>query len=47
MSFGLSSRAKGTSMVKCITPVPCIGLSENDSKLHTNFEFYEGKIINI
>ena len=30
-------------MVKYTTPLPCIGLSESDSKLYTNFEFCEGK----
>jgi hypothetical protein len=33
----------GTSTVKSTTPLPFIGLSERDSKLHTNFEIYEGK----
>ena len=35
------------STVECKTPLPCIGLSENDSKLYINLKFYEGKIINI
>ena len=33
----------GTSAVKHTTPLPCIGLSESDSKLYTNFKFCEGK----
>jgi hypothetical protein len=33
----------GASMVKDISPLPCIGLGESDSTLHTNFEFCEGK----
>ena len=35
------------SMVKHTTLLPCIGLSESSSKLYINFEFFEGKIINI
>ena len=31
------------STVQCTTPLPCIGLSESDSKLYTNFNFCEGK----
>ena len=31
------------STVKWIAPIPCIGLSESDSKLYTNFEFSKGK----
>jgi hypothetical protein len=34
---------KGANTVKYTTPLPCIGLSESDSKLYTNFEFCEGK----
>jgi hypothetical protein len=34
-------------MVKWITPNPCLVLSERDSKLYTNFEFCEEKIIDI
>ena len=34
-------------LVKYTTILPSIGLNENDSKLYTNFEYYEGKIINI
>jgi hypothetical protein len=30
-------------MVKYITPLPYIGLSESDSKLYIDFEFCEGK----
>jgi hypothetical protein len=37
----------GGSMVKFTTPMPYIGGRENDSKLYSNFEFCEGKIINI
>jgi hypothetical protein len=33
----------GVSLVKHTTPLPCICFSESDSKLYTNFEFYEGK----
>jgi hypothetical protein len=33
----------GASMVKDISPLPCIGLGESDSILYTNFEFCEGK----
>ena len=33
----------GASTVKYTTLVPCIGLSENDLKLYTNFECCEGK----
>ena len=31
-----------TSTIKYTTPLPCISLSESDSKLYTNFEFCEG-----
>ena len=37
----------GASTVKYTTPLPCIGLSDSDAKLYANFEFCEGKIINI
>ena len=33
----------GASTVKYTTPLPCIGLSESDSKTYTNFELCEGK----
>ena len=36
----------GASTVKWTTLDPCTGLSESDSKLYTNFEFCEEKIIN-
>jgi hypothetical protein len=42
-SFVLDPTFLGTSLVKYTTPLPCINLSESDSKLHTNFEFCEGK----
>jgi hypothetical protein len=32
----------GTSSVKYKTPLPCIGLSESDTKLYYKFEFCEG-----
>ena len=32
----------GASTVKYTTPLPCIGVSESDSKLYTRLEFYEG-----
>ena len=35
------------SMVKWTAPEPYIGFNESDSKLCTNFEFYEGKNHNI
>ena len=34
---------KGASTVEYTNPLPCIGLSESDSKRYTNFEIYEGK----
>ena len=34
----------GASTVKWTTLDPCLGLSESDSKLYTNFEFYEIEI---
>ena len=34
---------EGASIVKYITPISCKGLSERNSKIYTNFEFYEGK----
>ena len=37
-----------TSTVKWTTPHPCLGLSEGDSKLYTNFDFCEEKkVMNI
>ena len=37
----------GASIMKYTTPLLCIGLSESDSKLYTNFEFVKDDIINI
>ena len=34
---------KEASMVRYTTPLPWIGLSKNDSKLYTNYDFFEGK----
>ena len=34
----------GASTVKWTTLDPCLGLSESDPKLYTNFEFYEREI---
>jgi len=34
----------GASTVKWTTLDPCLGLSESDPKLSTNFEFYEIEI---
>jgi hypothetical protein len=34
----------GASTVKWTTLDPCLGLSESDPKLYTNFEFYEIEI---
>ena len=34
---------KGASTVKYTSPLTWIGLSDNDSKLYTNFESCEGK----
>ena len=33
----------GACTVKYTTSLPCIGSSESDSKLYTNFKFREGK----
>ena len=33
----------GTSTVKYTIPLPYISLSGSDSKIHINFEFWEGK----
>ena len=37
----------GASTVKWTCPDPCLVLSESDSKLYTNFEFCEEKIVDI
>ena len=34
----------GASTVKWTTLDPCLGLSESDPKLYTNFEFHEREI---
>ena len=34
----------GASTVKWIAPNPCLGLSESDAKLYTNFEFCKANI---
>ena len=42
-NYVVTSPSKAQPRSSTQTPLPCIGLSNIDSKLYTNFDFYEGK----